>query len=325
MYYNRTLSESFSGLIESEGQLRWLYELVKSRDDLDFLIGKSNSGEWISVYRGLSRIMAIRKMRKPNVIKIDGAQSYKKLTPLIYGNQELPFEFSRELMGLINKVTTLKKFDRYYKNKKEGFYQNELSRLFGICGTAKDDFVIVDKEAVVGYENTKEKDLLYGALREKYKKLQKLISKEDPKRYGKNLGKKSIGGELDFIALDKAGNIQLIEYKHGNNTSGIYLSPLQIGLYFDIFSSLDRKELIAAVYQMIEQKKRIGLIHPEWPIPEITGKIIPVLIMSDYNPRSSAKTKYDEILSYVRGKQQEPFLENIKTLTYTTKDGLKDW
>ena len=55
MYYNRKISDSLSRLIEPRGELRWLFDFVKSRDDLDFLIGKSSSTEWISVYRGLSR------------------------------------------------------------------------------------------------------------------------------------------------------------------------------------------------------------------------------------------------------------------------------
>ena len=41
MYYNRTISNSFSELIEKNGKLSWLYDFVKTRDDLDFLISYS--------------------------------------------------------------------------------------------------------------------------------------------------------------------------------------------------------------------------------------------------------------------------------------------
>lgn len=325
MYYNRTLSDPFSAHIEPDGQLQWLFDFVKGNDDLDFLIGKSNLGEWISVYRGLSRIVAIRKMRNPNIVKVDGAQSYMDIAPEIFGNHELPLDFSDELSTLRHEISENPDFDRYYNNQKEGYYQNELSRLFGICGTADDDFVIVDKEAVVGYSDQAEKEKIFGSLRKKYKKLQKAISKKDPKRYGAKLEEKAIGGELDFLALDRQGNLLLIEYKHGTNTSGIYLSPLQIGLYFDIFSMLDSNRFINAVYQMVEQKQRIGLIHPDWPVPKISGEIIPELIISDYNYKSSAKDKYDEIMDFVRSRQKGPFLENIKTFNYITETGLNDW
>jgi hypothetical protein len=61
MYYNRKLSDSFSKLLEPYGKLRWLFHLVKKCSDLDFLIGRNRSKEWISIYRGLSRVLTILK------------------------------------------------------------------------------------------------------------------------------------------------------------------------------------------------------------------------------------------------------------------------
>lgn len=232
--------------------------------------------------------------------------------------------FKNEIDSLISVVEKDTKFDRYYNNKKEGFYQNELSRKFGICGLQSDDFVIIDKEAVIGYTNITEKNKVYGRIRKGYEELQKSISKNDAKRYGKEIDKKSIGNELDFLAFDKEGNILLIEYKHGTNTSGIYLSPLQIGMYYDLFTEFPKEKLEMAVNEMLEQKKRIGLINPNWKTPKIK-KIIPVLIISDYNDKSSAKQKYCEILKFVRGLKGDDFLKNIRTYNYTSQDGLTKW
>ncbi|WP_190275743.1 amidase family protein [Thiorhodovibrio frisius] len=138
------------------------------------------------------------------------------------------------------------------------------------------------------------------------------------------MDKKAIGGELDFLALDKQGNLLLIEYKHGSNTSGIYLSPLQIGLYYDLFNQLPRDELKESVSKMLEQKKKIGLINAEWKRPNIKD-IVPVLIVSEYSERSLAKTKYQEIMDIARDKKGNSFLENIKTYNYTIQHGLTPW
>jgi hypothetical protein len=325
MYYNRKLSDSFSKLLESNGELRWLFYLVQKRPDLDFLIGKNGSKEWISIYRGLSRVLTILKTRKPGIIKLDGADAYKKISNGLYGQKKLTEDFSSELIRLVSAVSNDSKFDRYYNNKKEGYFQNELSRIFGICGKPNDDFVVIDKEVVIGYENEQEKDKLYEKnIREKYKILQKDISHKNAKRYGRDLNEKAIGNELDFLALDKQGKLLLIEYKHGTNTSGIYLSPLQIGMYFDVFNQFPRAELEKSVFEMLEQKKRIGLINPKWNAPDIKD-IVPVLIISEYNDRSSAKIKYQEIMDFVRAKKGVSFLENIKTYNYTTQSGITVW
>ena len=187
MYYNRKLSDSFSKLIEPNGDLRWLFDLVQQCPDLDFLIGKNNSKQWISIYSGLSRVLAIT--RKSDGIKLDGANAYKKLSNDLYGQKKLSENFSKELRMLVEVVSADSKFDKYYKNKKEGYFQNELSRKFGICGKSNDDFVIIDKETVIGYENEQEKNKLYGKIRKGYKELQKELSQKDANRFGKDLNK----------------------------------------------------------------------------------------------------------------------------------------
>ena len=61
MYYDRIIPDSLSKLIEPQGELRWLFELVKNRSDLDFLICRNISKKWISVYRGLSNLLTIQE------------------------------------------------------------------------------------------------------------------------------------------------------------------------------------------------------------------------------------------------------------------------
>lgn len=325
MYYNRTISKSFSELLEKNGKLRWLFDLVKKQDDLDFLIGKNNSKEWISVYRGLSRVLTITKSDEIDIVKLDGAKAYKNILPELYGKKSISILFQKELEHVVKTVANDEKFNRYYKNRKEGFYQNILSRKYGINGNKDDDFVIIDKEAVVGYLNQEEKENEFSKIQPKYKQLQKDISLKNSKRYGKDIEKKAVGNELDFLALDKNGNILLIEYKHGTNTSGIYLSPIQIGMYYDIFSNFPRKDLEKAVFEMLIQKQKIGLICPNWVIPEKIRDIIPVLIISEYNYKSSAKQKFDEIFTFSKEQLGSKFLNNLVMYNYTEKSGLEKW
>lgn len=324
MYYNRKISNTFSKLIENGGELRWLFDFVINHKELDFLIGKNNSKEWISVYRGLTRIISILPRNNTSVF-IDGDDSYKGISPNLYGQKSVNENFQNDIENLITQIEQNKQFDRYYENMKEGYFQNELSRIYGICGSSDTDFVIIDKEAVIGYSNQAEKDNILGNIQQKYKQLQRKISLLNPERYGKDLEKKAIGNEVDFLALDKEGNILLIEYKHGTNTSGIYLSPLQIGMYNDIFTYFPKKELEFAVFEMLEQKQKIGLINPNWRKPNCIKDIIPVLIISEFNYKSSAKIKYDEILQLTRKQLGSSFLNNLQTFNFTTKNGLSKW
>jgi len=325
MYYNRKISDSFSKLLENGGELRWLFDFVKNHQELDFLIGKNNSKEWISIYRGLTRILSILPMDNPQIVLINADVKYKNMLGNLYGDKSINYNFQEDIENLIAQIENNSQIDRYFKNKKEGYYQNELSRKYGIWGSANDDFVVIDKEAVIGYANQKEKDTILGNIQQKYKQIQKDISILNPERYGKDLGKKTVGNELDFLALDKEGNILLIEYKHGTNTSGIYLSPLQIGMYYDLFTNFPKKDLECAVFEMLTQKQKIGLINPNWAKPKYINEIIPVLIISEINYKSSAKIKFDEILQFTRDQHGAGFLSNLQTYNYTLKTGLSKW
>src|SRR5208282_2993895 len=320
MYYDRTLSSEFSKLIEPNGSLSWLFTFVKGHDDLDFLIGKNNKKdqkEWISIYRGLTRILRIRPTSNAQTIIIDAHDKYKNMLSNLYGkDKDVNVNFQDDLSTLITQIKENPEFDKYYNNKKEGYYQNALSRKYGICGGPDTDFVIIDKEAEVGYEDQKEKDKLFSLIQKPYIDLKRNISIEDAVKYGEHLEEKPSGKSLDFLALDKEGNILLIEFKHGSNTSGIYLSPLQIGLYYDIFKSLPNGYLDEAVNNMLNQKQKIGLINPKWKAPKKIKDIIPVLVISEYNYRSTAKSKFDEILQITRTRQGEGFLSNLRTYNF---------
>lgn len=324
MYYNRTLSESFSKLIEPGGELRWLFDLVKQHPELDFLTGNNKSGDWISVYRGLGRLLRIRPTSNPNEIKIDAHPAYQELVPSIYGRKGINDNFSSNLMELVQQVSESPRFFKDYNNKKEGYYQNELSRKHGICGTPTDEFVIVDKEAVIGYANQKKKDSILNPLVENYQGILNELSLSNPKRYGKNNDKKAVGNELDFLAIDKQGTILLIEFKDRLSPKGIYLSPFQIGGYYDLWTQFPKDQLKQTIIQMAEQKKRIGLINPEWEIPKLKD-IVPVLIISEYNYKSKAKEKYYEVMEFLRTRKRSSFLKNIKTYNFTLQDGLNPW
>lgn len=322
MYYNRTL-ENMESVLVPGGSLRWLFDFVKEHEELDFQVGRNKTDEWISVYRGLSRLIRL-SLYKDGSIRIDADETYRKLEPALFGRFDSTQHLSENLSALLKKVAERIQFKKHYDNRKEGYFQNQLSRKYGICGTPEDIMAIVDKEAVIGYKDEAEKAIEFSPLQAPFKELQQKISEWNP-LFGSKNSEKSLGGELDFIALDRTGNVLLIEYKHGTNTSGIYLAPLQIGLYHELFSTLPGKIFSDTIIEMALQRQRMGLIHPEWPVPETIKKIVPVLIISEYNKLSTAKQKFSEILTFCSSQHKSAFLDGIQTYNYTKDVGLHEW
>lgn len=293
MYYNRTISNEFANEL-SKGQFKWLIPYVKEHDDLDILIGKNNGKEYCSVYRGTSRIAYISRTARGH-FKVEAADSYEMICPRLYsldGFNEKNLEYLR------SSVESQSKFDRYYNNRKEGYYQNMLQRRYGIMASAESDMLILDKEIVIGYADEREKQKIFSPNRERYLSVKSDLKRSNPKLFGEPSESECMGGELDLMALDRDGYIHLMEIKDGSNTSGIYMSPFQIGLYKRIFDMID---ITDSVGSLIRQKQELGLLPRDWTIPAIRKEIIPELIICAPKSRSqSYPSRYNMVVDYIK-------------------------
>lgn len=327
MYYDRTLSREFAQILMEGGKLRWLLNYVKVHPELDFGIVKSNGKERIIVYRGLTKIMQIEKMTTSNLVKVTAAEKYKKIAPELYGKKALSDITEEPIDKIIRSLKKEGPKETNYNNKKEGYYQNRLSKEFGVLATEDSDFILIEKEVVIGYKDNSEKEQILSPLKASYMKIQEAIyeadSKTNHKKFGKNIKEKSFGNEVDFLALNKNGDLLLMEMKHGSNTSGIYLSPLQIGMYYEILGKLPG--LKESALNSLMQKQKIGLVNPDWKVPTLTGKIIPALIVADLKPKSTAKEKFYEILEICRKVEGDEFLKDLVAYDYTPDEGLVLW
>lgn len=323
MYYKRVIPKKLKFLLMDGGKLHWLFNLVKSRDDLDFLIGANNSKQWISVYCGTTCILNI--YFTSGLVHISAHKKYIDLawnnSLNIYGDKETTnLNIEDDFVQFLSLLHHNHHLERHYDNKKEGYFQNLFSRQFGILSDGSEDFVVVDKEAVVGYQNMLVKAKYFDKQREKFRAIKKHLSEIDAKRYGSNIGNEALGNELDFVAVNRDGKILFIEFKHGSSTKGIYLSPIQIGLYCSIFQdyiNYCKQNFINDVGEMIKQKKDMNLISPDFPEVKLSGEVVPLLIIAKYNPRSSAIDKFSSVLK-ICGEElkDDAFLSKLEVYQY---------
>ncbi|MDD2899820.1 MAG: hypothetical protein PHI31_14040 [Desulfuromonadaceae bacterium] len=150
----------------------------------------------------------------------------------------------------------------YHNNHSEGYWSSKLSIDYGRNWTPDDEWLIIDREAVIGFNQTiekkasEEKTEFYNAIKqvvESTKKNQKFSAWGDLS--------KSFGDELDFLAIGREGQLLCIELKHGNNTSGIYWGPLQATVYQEAFEK-KISEISKSILVMVQQKIELGLLPP---------------------------------------------------------------
>ena len=276
VYYDRVLKDELVEIIKERYQ--WLINYVKEHNELDFQVGSNKSETWFAVYRGTGRVLSISKTGK-----LSAAETYMKLLPEFYKNPTK--KLFNELLDKIEKEPNL---GRYYINDKgeykEGYYQNLIGRRYTFLNQDTDDFIIIDKELVIGFKDKTVKkewnkpiveytDNVIGKVRSKIKSLPKDI--------------KNSYGEFDFLGLNWNGDIIIMELKQ-NDPTKTYLSPIQIAYYNEQFKKLLDKITPEKLYEnikgMIEQKIDLGVLRipNNRQLPEkLSGKILNYLIVGD--------------------------------------------
>jgi len=259
-YYNRVMSKDFENIILKDYQ--WLINYVKNDKELDFQTGfdQKQKKSWFSVYRGTSRILQITYYENSKKIKIDAADAYKELDTQIFKSQHVDEKMLAQYLVAIRENP---RFGRYYIDskgiKKEGYYQTLISRRYTFENAIDDDFIIFDKEFVIGFRDEDfKKKWNEGLVKIQEKHLDEL-RKTSSDKLPEDI--KLEYGEFDFMGLTWDGDLIIMELKKDASNG---LSPIQIAYYDLQFSKLLSEGMVdqldAVIKSMIEQKRRMGLI-----------------------------------------------------------------
>lgn len=292
MYYDRAMNSDLKEIIEKE--YKWLIDEVIKNPELDFQTGSNDKDSWFSVYRGTGRILTIKPEGVPNKFKLFADSKYMKLVPSFYNKPDI-----KGLQLLMSKIREDSTLGRYYigtdGKRKEGYYQNLISRRYSLFCEPEDDFIIIDKEFVLGYSKDEIKKTIMEPIQKKYADIIKSLSEKFD--YCKNI-KKQPGTECDFVGLSRQGDILLLELKRHEDTTKIYLSPLQAGKYDDLTKEYFRRypeDFNVNIINMARQKKEMGILKPQWDIPaKISGRIIPAVVVGG-NPSKKAVDRFIDV------------------------------
>ena len=260
-HYDRTMNNSLVDCIKKS--YPWIIEHVKNDPELDFQTGQNKGTSWFSIYRGTGRVLTFRIGVRGH-LKITAHQYYMEIAPDLS-------VFDENLLNesVFNKyVTAIKndfKLGRYYitneGKREEGYYQNLIGRRYTFNTHPEDEFVIIDKELVLGFDGDTEKKAWNAEILDEQKSLIEESRKAfEGHRFPKDIKKQY--GEFDFMALDWEGNFIIMELKQ-DDPQKTSLSPFQCNYYYRQFQKLlaeNRDEVVKAVKAMINQKVEMGII-----------------------------------------------------------------
>lgn len=149
---------------------------------------------------------------------------------------------------------------RYYRNKREGYWQNQVAIEFGRNWNPTKRWLVVDREAVVGFPSDTVKTQFYNEIKAGYLELRSQLTEEF--RWA-NAAKKGLGDELDLLAIGPDREIVCLELKHGQGSGiiGVYYGTLQAAVYRDAFQKV-LPRISEDIKKLVRQKVELGLLPP---------------------------------------------------------------
>jgi hypothetical protein len=308
--YDRSLAENVVGALSLGSDLSFLVSDLPDcgdRNALDIQLRENNT---LMYYHGTTRLLTTRfclKEKKVHALatadkaygKYPECQSeYAALMKSWYPKESnaLHSAFRAYLPSAIRAADK-----RYYSNHKEGYWQNRLSIRFGRNWTPADPWLVVDRECVLGFSSTADKDRFYQSKLTPYMSVRNTLQTTDSVKWGKAKSKR-FGDELDMLALDCQGRLLAIELKHGGNASGIYWGPLQVWAYRDAFNA-EIDKIHRKLVKLARQKIALGLLPEtaeEWVSRSKPSPVIAVLAVGNPNEGSSCQSKMKCVINEAR-------------------------
>ncbi len=306
-YYDRTMDDSFISKVLND--YPWLIHFVKKTSELDLQTGHDPKQErsWFSVYRGTGRVLTFASRR--NGYKIDAADAYKKIATTDFFERPTENSFV-EYLSNIKKASNLKRYYESDRGKKEGFYQNLIGRRYTFNTKTEDDFIIIDKEMVVGFKDEVTKTAWNKDIISNIEALIRNLRRDYKGKLPKDISSKY--GEFDFLAMTWDGDIIIMELKQDDPTK-TSLSPIQVRFYDEQFHKLlkENKDISDNIMKMVQQKVDMGIINvPEGrSLPQkLSGKIETCVIVGEEKSLSPTICDRFRVVRKI-------FLPNMKSYT----------
>lgn len=306
-YYDRTMDDSFISKVLND--CPWLIHFVKNTSELDLQTGHDpkQGRSWFSVYRGTGRVLTFASRR--NGYKIDADDTYKKIAPTDFFERPTENSFV-EYLSNIKKASNLKRYYESDQGKKEGFYQNLIGRRYTFNTKAEDDFIIIDKEMVVGFKDEVTKTAWNKDIISNIEALIRNLRRDYKGRLPRDISSKY--GEFDFLAMTWDGDIIIMELKQDDSLK-TSLSPIQVRFYDEQFHKLlkENKDISDNIMKMVQQKVDMGIINvPKGrSLPQkLSGKIETCVIVGEEKSLSPTICDRFRVVRKI-------FLPNMKSYT----------
>jgi hypothetical protein len=310
MRYSRALPPDFEQLLLPGGSLRFIVDLViqsgpcATDKALDLQLREyGRTGRKVTLYRGGTAILHMRLNRRARALRLWAHDRYQKQFQGLGLSPSYAVEDSEGLRaGITGYLENVSVESPHFE--REGGCENWLSHRYG-SHWQRGEWVAVDREVVIGYENEAEKEIEWRrSIKTRFDSFGVGLPALMQSRFKLPVQKKTVGNELDLLLWQPSTKeLFMTEVKDGGDAAGVYLSPIQVGAYLAVwrrFVEAQPEKALDGVQSLLAQKIKLGLIPKEVLLPERINALRPAIIVQNPNRKSGCWKTMDGVLQLLQ-------------------------
>jgi hypothetical protein len=256
--YDHRAAEPLLAALEPGGPLHGLTDLVLEGEDLDLGLRSRHATLYVGPTRAADvRVdpagrFALRPQASASVAAAAGRlwnESWAAWQPPDALAEDWP-AIERYLREAVAAAHT-----RY--RRREGALQAWLAR------APHEDFVVVDREAVIAFPSRQDKSAV---LAQQRAPIDAAVAALRAEGHAWAAAPRRFGDEIDALAIDASGRVIVIEAKHAADTRGVTWAPAQVAVHLGLARRWAEQDTVVAADVLEaerDQRIRLGLLSPE--------------------------------------------------------------
>lgn len=256
--YDRALSDECLEFLKMKLGFLFTGQVAAGHRNYDIQIREKDQ---CTIYYGTTKVLDISCIKKRKQCRLSAEETYENQTCFIElknnfkASESNPQKLETEIKEYLEKVEVRNSFAL------EGGIQDRAMLRYGRNSVADDENILIDREVVLGFTSTPERDEFYDAVEKTHKIMRDLFRFK---------GKGRSPREMDAIGINrKTGGLCLIEIKHSQSQSSELIgSPWQLLFYILAWKKAvteDREGIMKGANALISCKQSLGLLPAEVP------------------------------------------------------------
>ncbi len=243
-----------------QSSLRKLIELTENsdpREECRFDL-RIRGGDSLEIYHGLERLLTVQSTGDERN-ELNAPRRYRHLAEhesLYAIGQTLDCDQLATGIDQYLRAASLLADERFFRDRKEGFWTNQLLKSYGVCWQSDSPWLMFDRWSSIRFETDAEEDVFYRSLHLEQLAKRAKLQQQDLENWGDN---GFLNRSVDILAIGPEQQLVCFELMLGSNLPSLYWGCQEAAFNRDMFT-MAKDYVSQGIKMLVAQYVELGLL-----------------------------------------------------------------